>query len=270
VWGFDGASGQWMLDPSVLQPSKGYWVKSKDKYVVSINGQPKSIIMKLYSGWNLISVPFDTPTSNIKNQADLEWPVWGFDGASGQWMLDPSVLQPGKGYWVKSKDSYRVVVVPEPISPNRNLYDLVGTKTCDKQAPTGGDVVNIVFLNADSLEETLRHFEDHVAWKNELGAKLCAFKDDELGPQDEQRATHGILAERWHIRFFHESTNKRTLAAVHYDECNDSDGLGSPCNTFHHGARFNEGRDMLQGVFDFEKAGHVIATYDNVLYVTIK
>jgi hypothetical protein len=217
--------------------------------------------------------------SDLEKQAALEQPVWEYDASSGQYIQDPNVLRPGKGYWVYPKGEYRVVIMSEPLPGDRGLYnafvDASSGLSCKNQAGNPDrdgidDKINIVFMNSDSAQETLRHFEDHVGWHNRLGDRLCAYSSNELRPHDEQRASDAFATERWHVRFFHDSKNRRTLAAVHYDECNAGEGLGSVCTTFHHGIRFDESRDALKGAFDFEKAGHIVAVWDEVLYVTIK
>jgi hypothetical protein len=275
VWEYDAPSGQYIQDPNVLRPGKGYWIYSKGRATVLTNGQPVSVIIKLYGGWNLVGVSFNTPLSEAIKQAALEHVVWEYDAPSGKYIQDPNVLRPGKGYWVYSKGERRVVITSEPLSGDRKLYGVKANLSCDNQAPTDKDVVNIVFMNADSLGETRGHFDDHTGWSAlALASNLCAYMGNELRSQDAHRFS-AITSnnDRWHVRFYHDGPGRRTLAAIHYDECIDltdrqrCDGLNVPT---HRGTRFDEGRDLLKGVFDFEQAGHVVAIWDKVLYVTIK
>jgi hypothetical protein len=47
VWEYDASAGQYIQESNVLRPGKGYWINSRARATVLINGQPVSVIIKL-------------------------------------------------------------------------------------------------------------------------------------------------------------------------------------------------------------------------------
>ena len=133
-----------------------------------------------------------------------------------------------------------------PSAPDFKLYD------CSSGLPSkSGDVVNIVFTNTDSLQETLDHFQDHTTWTFGRGIAL-PFTDLCLksGQNPAHRGSHlssPAPVERWHVRFYHDSQNRQTLAAAHYDECGTQIGL--PCIKEHQGIKFSQARGEVEKFF---------------------
>ncbi len=132
------------------------------------------------------------------------------------------------------------------------LMPLTRLRNCVTGEPhKSGDVVNLVFEGADSLEKTLARFADAIPWTVQTGKKLCLENDDgSLIPQGADRASQASNRDRWHVRFYQDEENRRTLAAAHRDVCG-ARGVGERCRPFqsHQGTAFFEARDLVMRLF---------------------
>ncbi len=94
---------------SLLQNGKGYWLKFNSASTIELSGINNSDTIALAEGWNLIA-PFEksVPVSNITTIPDgiIQSSFFGF---SNSYNLSGELL-PGKGYWVKSSQSGKLIL----------------------------------------------------------------------------------------------------------------------------------------------------------------
>ncbi|MDI6804608.1 MAG: T9SS type A sorting domain-containing protein [Bacteroidota bacterium] len=104
--------------PSMLNPGKAYWVRNGINEILSFCGIPvSSSQVYLEAGWNMVGVyekdisvnGITTTPPGILNSA-----FYGFD--AGYYI--PTVLQSGKGYWIKTSQS-GFINLPNPMFANR-------------------------------------------------------------------------------------------------------------------------------------------------------
>ena len=103
-------NGQYQKIDSVLQGC-GYWIKFDTTCSVSIYGATKySDTISVDAGWNMISglsVPFSV--DSVKS-----YPIDLVDGLAYEFTSDGykkvSILQPGAGYWIKVRDSGKLIL----------------------------------------------------------------------------------------------------------------------------------------------------------------
>ncbi len=143
-------------------------------------------------------------------------------------------------------------------------------RDCTTGGPSrSGDIVNVVFLDTEGLKETLAVFDEVVGWPYTEGSNLCLEEDDGfLRPQGAHRASHGSDQERWHARFYHDEAERRTLAALHRDNCGGG-SIGHPCRFFqsHQGTAFFTARDVVARYF--QDAGFDVSLTEQVAYIVL-
>jgi hypothetical protein len=95
---------------SLMTTGPGYWLKFGSAQVNEIGGSPVvADTLPVIAGWNLIgSVTDAVPTSAILQVPPgiLETGYYAFDGS----YYETSVLEPGRGYWVKVKQSGMLIL----------------------------------------------------------------------------------------------------------------------------------------------------------------
>ncbi len=99
------------LETSLIQ-GEGYWLRFNEAGSTTISGIPISeLTLSLTEGWNLMS-GINTPI-NISDIQDpdgiiISGTIYGF--ASGGY-LNAEILEPGKGYWVKTNSSGSITLI---------------------------------------------------------------------------------------------------------------------------------------------------------------
>lgn len=138
IWAYDPVTGTWstyqhqsnnLLNTftgvalTAIHAYKGYWIQVTDYTEVEVSGQISSSPIDLGTGWNLVGFSgyflqdideqdIDSVFSNEISKIDE---VWKFESGSGKFLVydlnnelkrDFVKLEPGKGYWVKAKESF--------------------------------------------------------------------------------------------------------------------------------------------------------------------
>lgn len=98
--GFAYSSGTGYQPASVLENGKGYWIRLPALQSVTMQGPARNAdVIQLKAGWNLIgSLSVPVPVNTVGTGGLALSHFFGYDGGYQQ----ASVLEPGKGYWVKS------------------------------------------------------------------------------------------------------------------------------------------------------------------------
>ncbi|MBI2353618.1 MAG: choice-of-anchor D domain-containing protein [Deltaproteobacteria bacterium] len=122
LWGYTG--GAWrMYDPanpifsdlSEMAAGNGYWIYATGPATLQVQGSAADKSVSLASGWNLVGFSA-TAAQDVGQATSAIGPnldkVWGF--RNGAWQLydpanpifsDLATLEPGRGYWIKMKQS---------------------------------------------------------------------------------------------------------------------------------------------------------------------
>ena len=176
------------------------WEKSEvDSELFKVEGN--SFEIPLLTKWNLISIPFSLLDNDVEEvfaqiSDDVET-VWGYE--NGEWhVYDPDgpndlgTLEPGYGYWVKSKEDTSLLVggsllQPAPgVPPSRPLdegWSLIGHYgTADKPAYCG------LFSLVDTQEGFPR-------WSSLIGYDAASDQFIYLNPEDTMSPGQGFWLE---------------------------------------------------------------------------
>lgn len=126
LWCYNSSNQDWIVPPpSELKPGQGCYIASKGRSTILLPGSPAKTTISLNKGWNMISVPVDTALSKFEASAMLEeykgFKVWHFDGESQKW-TNPTVLVPGKGYYVLGAEMSSVTLTLDQTIPAKLSY----------------------------------------------------------------------------------------------------------------------------------------------------
>ncbi len=125
LWAYDENTGGWARFPqavagmptiTALEPGRGYWLQVASSQNVDLAGVDGALPRgpeELVSGWNLVGFPLLAPAAyDGVFAASAVREVWAFDGTQFQGIVIDSsglvvredfvVLEPGRGYWVRS------------------------------------------------------------------------------------------------------------------------------------------------------------------------
>jgi hypothetical protein len=126
VWGFDGATQQWLKyipsgesnTLSSIEGGKGYWIYVTDRALIPLaGGSTPSSPIHLSAGWNLVGYPggtCSTPAAAFSGIPSKWFAVWNWD--SGTWYTKRSAgvqspvsalsnLCEDKAYWINMKEA---------------------------------------------------------------------------------------------------------------------------------------------------------------------
>ncbi len=99
LYSFDGSGYAWGIE---LNPSFGYWLRFNEPGSEIISGLAiTQMDVTIHEGWNLISsITFPVEINNISDPEGLiiSGTIYGFDES----YVPAGVLEPGKGYWLRS------------------------------------------------------------------------------------------------------------------------------------------------------------------------
>ncbi len=102
LYSYDGA---YLSDINLIQ-GEGYWLRFNEEGSTSISGTPvNELTLSLTEGWNLISgisTSINVLAIEDPDEIIISGTVYGF--ISGGY-LNAEILEPGKGYWVRTNSS---------------------------------------------------------------------------------------------------------------------------------------------------------------------
>jgi hypothetical protein len=106
LYGFDGT---YILEESLTE-GNGYWLRFNNAGSTTINGTPiNEFTISLNENWNLISGISETvDVASISDPGSVIVPgtVYGFTGT----YLNTSIIDPGKGYWLRAYESGEITM----------------------------------------------------------------------------------------------------------------------------------------------------------------
>lgn len=107
---------------SELSNGIGYWLKFDTAHTVNVQGrQITSQAIDLVAGWNMIgSISFPVPAESLRTDPDGIITSSLFDYENGYHMQ--SVLEPGRGYWVKTSQAGQLMLRTNPIALPDTAY----------------------------------------------------------------------------------------------------------------------------------------------------
>ena len=98
------------LETSLTQGA-GYWLRFNEEGSTTLYGSPiNELSIGLHEGWNLISgTTHSLNISNIQDQDELIVPgtIYGFTDTG---YLNSDILEPGKGYWLRSYEDGEIIL----------------------------------------------------------------------------------------------------------------------------------------------------------------
>lgn len=96
---------------------------TKDTISVDVSENIK-VAITLLPGWNSFSIPINKTISSSSPLLGDHSVIWGFDGATQNWVKNPKTLYPGRGYFLKILEGgYRIDI--EGVSFSTNLSSMV-------------------------------------------------------------------------------------------------------------------------------------------------
>ena len=101
LWAWNATAQVWM-NPSKVEPLKGYWIYAAYQCTVPLSGTSATFTsLPLSVGWNKISASgtFSTIQGTCASHITGNW-VWHWDKATEKW-IHPATMQLDKGYWIK-------------------------------------------------------------------------------------------------------------------------------------------------------------------------
>lgn len=125
LWLYDAAQQQY-VQPSSLEPNRGYWVRSDHPRNLLITGLPvKDESVSLNPGWNLIGV-----NASFQSSSDMLGVVWQFTPQNQLYEPWTSTipLQPRQAYWIYARESVNLYghdlapdIPPRPVGPDYRI-----------------------------------------------------------------------------------------------------------------------------------------------------
>ena len=99
LYSFDGGS---YINTVELSPGVGYWLRFNNPGSEIVSGTViNAMTLTLQEGWNLVSgitYPVEIDTISDLEGLIISGTIYGFDGS----YVPAEVLEPGKGYWLRS------------------------------------------------------------------------------------------------------------------------------------------------------------------------
>ena len=100
LWAWDAQAQVW-LNPTIIEPFKGYWVYVAYVCTVQISGTPAAFSsLQLYKGWNKVSASgsLSDILGTCSGHIIHDW-IWNWDKENNKW-IHPATMQLDKGYWI--------------------------------------------------------------------------------------------------------------------------------------------------------------------------
>ncbi len=145
-----------------LEPSIGYLIRLDNGGEYPLAGNPLfEVVVFLSEGWNVISGPaVEVSANDVYENTDypdvvVPGTIYGFDGA----YFSADVLEPGKGYWVRSTGS-AAIMLPQPENRNKTVHQNEITENLN----------SLVVINHE-YSRTL-YFGEKIREENELSYSL--------------------------------------------------------------------------------------------------
>jgi surface protein len=141
-----------------LQPGIGYWIRYPQTVSETLSGEFVSeVTWNLKKGWNLVSGPSSSVSvSSIVDPQNVLIPNTFFDFRSQYG--NSTLLNPGRGYWVRTSDAGTVVVSSDVSAKS------VGTTLFSESTPVNANVIHVM-LQTDTTT---------LYWGGQLPAGLTA------------------------------------------------------------------------------------------------
>jgi hypothetical protein len=117
IWAWDRSKQQYVT-PTVMVPGQGYWVSVRDEYTQIIQGVAIAQVSESVSTvWNLIGATFTPSKVRLIGVGGPLTSLWRWDSDSQQYIAVPfddptDPVLPGFGYWVSTRSSAEIEVVP--------------------------------------------------------------------------------------------------------------------------------------------------------------
>jgi surface protein len=123
---------------SQLQPGIGYWIRYPQTVSETLSGEFVSeVTWNLKKGWNLVSGPSSSVSvSSIVDPQNVLIPNTFFDFRSQYG--NSTLLNPGRGYWVRTSDAGTVVVSSDVSAKS------VGTTLFSESTPVNANVIHVM------------------------------------------------------------------------------------------------------------------------------
>ncbi|NWF66948.1 MAG: hypothetical protein HXX81_05720 [Campylobacterales bacterium] len=132
----------------------------------------EDISLQLKNGWNLVSIPYNTPVIDINNSSLKAFDIWSYDNGSwskyqyGSTKNNLTSLIPTKGYWIKSNGDYDIYL------PNGEEYNPFDTVVMQSGWNLLGSGIEIQFDDINkNLYQSIWVYRDNEWYSNVLEEK---------------------------------------------------------------------------------------------------
>lgn len=89
--------GNWLKNPDIIEPKKGYWLKTRKPYKIKFSGSASNLLASdIKNGWNLVGS--GTRIENPKERLNVSV-IWVY--RDNNWIKNPNYIDVSEGVWIK-------------------------------------------------------------------------------------------------------------------------------------------------------------------------